>query len=203
LAFDGTDDYVDCGNGANLKPTTALTIGLWIKPNNPIGGVGYDRFITRADAAGSSANNSYSFQFYSTTGRLNFAIWIDGDTAVKNLYGNAILTAGNWYYIVGTYDGSYLRIYLNGNLDCTPMSQTGNIRAGTYNFLIGACTGLQSTTMYGGLIDDVRIYNAAIPASQIQQNYYSGLNRLLAGNGINQEEFMERVSQLESSVGKN
>ena len=32
LSFDGTDDYVDCGSSAKLKPTTDITIEMWVKP---------------------------------------------------------------------------------------------------------------------------------------------------------------------------
>jgi len=46
-------------------------------------------------------------------------------------------------------------------------------------------------------MDDVRIYNAAVPASQIQQNYYAGLNWLLVKNQISGKDYGQRLAFLD------
>ena len=50
-----------------------------------------------------------------------------------------------------------------------------------------------------GLIDDVRIYNAAISTSQVRENYLAGLNKLLANNAITKTEYDSRISELNPS----
>ena len=57
-------------------------------------------------------------------------------------------------------------------------------------------------TYYGGVIDEFRIYNAAIPISQIRENYLAGLNKLLANNGITQTEYNQRIADLNKSVAQ-
>jgi hypothetical protein len=44
-------------------------------------------------------------------------------------------------------------------------------------------------------MDEFRIYNQAIPTSQVQESYYSGLNRLLAGSGIEKQEYTLRIKE--------
>jgi len=56
---------------------------------------------------------------------------------------------------------------------------------------------------FTGLMDDVRIYNQAIPTSQIRQDYCLGLNKLLLNSSINKEEFTQRLSGLSNSLADN
>jgi hypothetical protein len=46
------------------------------------------------------------------------------------------------------------------------------------------------------LADDVRIYNAVIPISQIKEQYYAGLNKLLANGAITKDEYLLRAKEL-------
>jgi len=64
---------------------------------------------------------------------------------------------------------------------------------------IGRASAPGSTRFFSGLIDDVRIYNAAIPISQIKEQYYEGLNNLLVTGGINKEEYIEKIQSLSLS----
>lgn len=48
-------------------------------------------------------------------------------------------------------------------------------------------------------MDDVRIYNVAMSTSQIKEQYYSGLNSLLASGNINKEEYKQRLVNLLAS----
>jgi hypothetical protein len=50
-----------------------------------------------------------------------------------------------------------------------------------------------SSVYFTGSVDDVRIYNAAMSASQIQEQYYVGLNNLLANGGITNEEYRKGI----------
>lgn len=43
---------------------------------------------------------------------------------------------------------------------------------------------------YEGFIDNVRIYSANMPTSQIKANYYAGLNNLFVKNAISKEEYI-------------
>jgi hypothetical protein len=63
-----------------------------------------------------------------------------------------------------------------------------------YNrFAIGYSGGIYP---WIGLMDEIRIFNAAMPTSQIKEQYYVGLNKLLANGGITQEEYQNRIGEL-------
>ena len=163
LSFDG-NDYVDCGNGASLNPATAVTVETWIKWTN-FG----DRLIV-AKTDGYTSN--YGFLLREDTPSNTVFFWVGNGTTKAQSPSTAALNTGTWYHVVGVYDGSYVRLYLNGT-EITPAAFfTGAINyTGTGNLYIGK-------TAWGnggyGIIDDVRIYNYARTASQILEDYNAG-----------------------------
>jgi hypothetical protein len=47
---------------------------------------------------------------------------------------------------------------------------------------------------FNGLMDDIRMYDAAIPISQMKEQYYVGLNSLLSSGRIEKEEYLSRIN---------
>jgi hypothetical protein len=82
------------------------------------------------------------------------------------------LSYGTWYHVVGTYDGTNIKMYVNGKLEdsrattVTPGTQTSS-------FVIGK-NAMASNRYLDGKIDDVRIYNYALSLAQIQKIYNGG-----------------------------
>ena len=77
----------------------------------------------------------------------------------------AALASNTWTHLAATYDGANLRLYVNGTQVAT-RAVTGSMRASTGALRIGG----NSTwgEWFGGLIDDVRIYNRALTPSEVQ-----------------------------------
>ena len=83
-------------------------------------------------------------------------------------------TLGVWTHVAGTYDGTDVKLYINGGLvGSTPYS--GNIGAGEAGFYISS---LFSSERFSGLIDEVRLWNVARTEAEIQAN----MNGTLVGN---------------------
>ncbi len=83
--------------------------------------------------------------------------------------------AGTWFHMVGVYDGSQLRLYVNGVLN-NVAAQSGTIASGPGPFWIGKYPGLNGYDWaYYGKIDEVAIYNRALSAEEIRQHYENGL----------------------------
>lgn len=76
--------------------------------------------------------------------------------------------AGEWTYIVGTCDGSNLRLYVNGKLAAGPLTVTN--APNTASARIGTSV---DNLYFNGMIDEARIYNRALTAEEIQQLYYN------------------------------
>jgi hypothetical protein len=94
--------------------------------------------------------------------------WNEG-SYIEAISPNSINT-GQWYHIVGTNDGTTLKIYVNGDLKDTETS-TG-FRGVDYDAYIGY------DEFYGdfdGIIDDVAIYDRALTTFEIEQMYQRGL----------------------------
>jgi uncharacterized repeat protein (TIGR01451 family) len=95
----------------------------------------------------------------------------------RNLYTRDQVSAGNiklpknkWYNIVGTYDGNTGELFLNGNVVST--NKLGiTITYGSGNVKIGKALYGSNNRYFNGLIDEVRIYNRALSASEIKANY--------------------------------
>ena len=165
LSFDGTNDYVDAGGNVPNNITNQLTVEEWIYPIATI------QASTFHVQQGDIATNNYDFGIYNMSNYVpSFYVYTGASVGCP---GSTVLTANTWYHLVGTYDGSYLRLYVNGILEGTPTAQTGNVRDNGYNFIMGVA---QTNKYYHGLIDDVRIYNYARTQEQIYQDYNQGLS---------------------------
>jgi prepilin-type N-terminal cleavage/methylation domain-containing protein len=185
LAFDGTDDYVNCGNGGNLNIVGPFTISVWVKPvlltgdNRRVAGKGTaDSYEIGLD------NNGYP--------RIDIDFVTSG---LQSIIGTTAVPLNSWHHVAGTYNGNTIRLYYDGAVTGTPVSISESITISSTDFLIGKRSSLNDD-WFNGLIDDVRIYNAAIPTSQIEQNYYSGLNRLLVHNEFEVTEYGWRLGEL-------
>ena len=74
-------------------------------------------------------------------------------------------------------------------------TQQGDVQ-NAKSLTIGAWTG--TAHFFAGKEDEVRIYNAIMPTSQIKQQYYAGLQQLLVNKEINGGEYDQRIAELEN-----
>jgi len=87
--------------------------------------------------------------------------------------------------------------YLNGVTDgAVSKTNIENINS-TYSLKFN----MNGSNYFNGLIDDIRIYNQAISTSEINQNYFVGINKLLKNNGIALDEFNQRLVELKNNIG--
>jgi hypothetical protein len=115
-------------------------------------------------------------QYPGSTGKINFSLgtntltglqngFFDGGWRVTTAYS---LTAGNWYQIVGTYDGSTIKLYVNSSLVLsTSYTGTSSTSAGG----IVLMRRWDSAQYWGGKLGIVRIYNGDIGSTAITQNW--------------------------------
>ncbi len=163
LNFDGSGDYVNCGIGSSLDPINAITVSTWVKRTD---------YNTAGNIAGKTNSNTitagyglhsyiegFEFQFYSGAWRRTMP--------------RVPATASQWHHIVGTYDGSYAYLYIDGEQRAS-IAYTGNIvPASGYPFHIGFWRS-GYPNYYKGLIDEVRVYNQALNADEVRQLYEGG-----------------------------
>jgi hypothetical protein len=167
LDFSGNADYVDCGTNSKLNLTSSITVELWIKPTRNLGVFGWDRIVHRDWPTG--------YFFGGRNGSTNaLTMVLSGNQNVITTPNNTV-DVGVWQHIAFVVDdpGNYVYIYKNGNLVSSAV-WTGTISGNPSSQL----TLSQNSESFGGVMDDVRIWNVARSQSQIQNN----MNNELVGN---------------------
>jgi hypothetical protein len=91
-------------------------------------------------------------------------------------------TLNIWMHVVGTYDGNNFRMYKDGALVSTSIAFTSGLGSGIN--VAGTLIGRRgsSADYFNGAIGLIRIYNKALTASQVSQNYNATKNRFLTAN---------------------
>jgi len=153
LSFDGVNDYVQVPDDASLGITDAITIEAWVM---------YDQIPTGLDYA-CVVNKDGAYLLRVRDSRIQFYLCLDGGW--RALYGDtATLTTGVWYHIAGVYDGTQMRVYLNGILDGS-RGGTGLIDTSTSPLHIGR----RLAGYLNGTVDEVRIHDRALAPGEFKQ----------------------------------
>jgi hypothetical protein len=171
IVFDGTDDYVRIPYNNNLNPTT-ITVSAWIKRNQA---VNYAHFIGLPinNSTWNAPYMSYGVEYIGTTDTISFPLGFTDNTFA---YTNASAYGNNrWFYFAATYDQSNVKVYIDGAL-ITTRAETKTLYNSTADFYIGA---INTSSQYplNGNIAQVQIYNKALSAAEIQQNFNANRGR--------------------------
>ncbi|MCB0753614.1 MAG: LamG domain-containing protein, partial [Ignavibacteriae bacterium] len=171
--FDGIDDYIKILDSDNLSAVDQqLTIATWVKVID-----GSNKFIlykgsslyNREYAFGIRPDSKASFHIN------NNGLWDKNQIGVPS---NSIINNGEWYFIVGTWNGNEFKIYINGNLE---NSLKTNAQIGNYNsdLFIGTYGGKINEYAFKGIIDDIIIFNKELSSSEIDYLYSTTKSEVL------------------------
>lgn len=163
LNFDGTSDQVNLGTsiGNALAGTNKVTIEAWVKPTTTSGPY---RIIV-----GNYSTPANQMQFCIRQQNTGYAFFIgNGSGGSYGAVGAAnTVTTGVWQHVSGTWDGSVAKIYINGVLTNTASITYPSFGSTTNSVVIGANSVPE---LWSGDIDEVRIWNRTLCASEIQNN---------------------------------
>jgi len=129
--------------------------------------------------SGSSYNTIYSNGGL-VTATSNFGLVTSNPNKIRFLVNNtsclstSTFSNGDWVHIVGTRESGSLKLYINGNK--TPEATASNSDTVTNALVKSVGKDAQTFRFYHNLIDDVRVYNRAILATEVEQNYKAGLS---------------------------
>ncbi|MFW9835028.1 MAG: LamG-like jellyroll fold domain-containing protein [Candidatus Thorarchaeota archaeon] len=164
FCFEGEDAYVSATT-ENLEGLQTLTIEAWVliddlayEPQRFVSFIG-SKAVIRHDGA----NALHQLHFY-----LNFggAPW-EGLDDLRGIRVNDVLYEDIWYHVAGTYDGSIMKLYLDGEL----VGEREEV--GTLFDASGVELSWHNEPL-DGLLDEVTIYNRALDESEIQAIYNAG-----------------------------
>lgn len=160
LSLNGSSAAVNVADNAALDPST-VTVSAWIKRTTSA--ASFPVILSKE-----SGSTGYVLHLQDT----DEIKWkINGDEATDILTTSADLSTGTWYHVVGTYDGTNLRLYINGVLsDTSP--KTGAVADSSIGVTIGQYG--DADNKFSGVIDDVRVYSRALTATEVKQLYLMG-----------------------------
>jgi hypothetical protein len=165
LSFDGTNDAVILSSNPSLG--NQITVSVWVKPSD---NTNFGWILGR--------ENSYRILYTTSIFLWDVATANNGwYTAGTHITSNSISVIDNWWNVVGTYNGSNLRLYVNGSLHTTGGNISGNLLSTGYTLnLMKADAGFPA--VYGkGNLSQFLLYNRALTATEILQNYHATKGR--------------------------
>ena len=162
LSFNGTSDYVDCGNDGSLNVDNVSIASWYMLTANG----NYPMLASRNEAPYELTHNADTRQPRLSLNTAGGLMIINSDDAIS-------LSA--WTFVVGIYDGTSPNIYING----APVSGftyvlgpfTGALVASANNLLLGKRV---AGYHFQGLIASVQIWNRALSADEIEMLYNEG-----------------------------
>jgi hypothetical protein len=168
IVSDGSDDGVTVVDSSNLD-LTKFTLDGWVWFNQH---KDYGSLLVKGPGGNGSLFN-YCFFFYASTIICGFG---DGG----NFYAAPILAPpiNTWHHIVGVYDSVAISFYLNGVLtQSIPVVATPYQNNNSLNII-------QTEYPIDGKVSSAKVYNRALSASEVLQNYYAGLQKLIPTDGL-------------------
>jgi len=170
LAFDGGDDWVDCGSSP-ITSNSAFSWAAWINPINSSG----TPFFLGTNVAGEAMVSYWD----SSTSMVRVGVW-----GADRLTSNIAIPANNWGHTCWTWDGTTLRAYTNGVAAGTATPAAFNIASN--DVIIGAAAA--SAQEFEGSIGDVKLYNVALSASQVKEIYQD--SKVIIPSNVSQTNLM-------------
>ncbi len=177
FSFDGDGDYVDIPNKADLNiPSGKITIDAWI--NRAANGQFYPSILGKGNVG--NFQESYAL-FLTPSNTVGFLVNSNGMGSGRGIvFGTTLIPLNTWTFVAGTYDGTTLRVYVNGSLNGAGLLSSTTINSTSNDVLIGKAD--RSTpnaspypdSYFNGGIDEVELFNRPLSASELGAIYAAG-----------------------------
>lgn len=155
--LNANNSYVQLTNAPSLNPTTGITLSAWVKDTATT--VGNDPIIDK----GATSHSAPFYQYH-----LGLASGFMFDLAINGTRRTITSNTSNnqWQHVVGTYNGSQMRIYVDGELR-NSLNVNGTITTYNRNPRFGAFTNLPTVSTTAST-DEVRMYSRGISADEVR-----------------------------------
>jgi hypothetical protein len=176
----GSGGYIDIPHSPALA-NQQFTIDAWVKPNGaPLGPPSNNDFwgavIVQKGLSPPTGYTNVPISLWWSAQQQKFGFTF-GNMNTDRIVSSSTFPAGQWYHVAATYDGSTMKLYVNGNLEASKPF-TSSI---TYDSLIPWTIGSTAAPIraagyprtFNGVIDEVEIFNRALSQAEIQAIYKS------------------------------
>jgi len=176
LNFNGSSDYVLVQHSPSLDITNQFSVQAWIKCS------GSQHYYAIVDKYEYTASGSRGFTIYLTGGQLRLSVY-SGAAGDGDVFGTSDLRDNVFHHVFASWDGSYLRAYVDGVLEGevawanAPVSTSQNVGIGM------RLSGWGSYMPFAGIIDEVLISSDAPPEMDFGDAADPTYPTLYANNG--------------------
>lgn len=152
--LDGSSQRVRVADAASLRPADAMTVMLWFKSDSNSG----QRELVHKYK---TAPSGYFLEIHGGNSQFVGGFTVQGGLKTVS---TSLPTTGEWHHAALTYDGSAVRLYVDGALaGSTPAS--GSLTQNIEPLLLGLAPG---GGHFDGLVDEARVYDRALPLDEIE-----------------------------------
>jgi len=163
-SFNGTSDYIKVLNSTSLRLNQDLTLSAWFCTNTKLAN---EMAIL---GKGTTINNTGYLLLITSSFYPDFARFRVSPTIINaSLESNTVVNDGKWHHIVGTYDKSLIKLYVDGKF-VKSASYSFDISSLTTDLMIGREFD-RTARQFNGQIDDVGIWNRALTDDEIFNLY--------------------------------
>jgi hypothetical protein len=170
--FDGSNDYIDCGTNGSLDITNSITVSAWARIDIDEHG----RLVSK------HGGGSYGWAVIRHDGYLEWALSTDGSDWNQGHTSSGSFPVGSWVYVTATFDGEYMRAYMDGVEDTggnMPLDLYGTINVAPASTQIGRDGYSGDSNCFDGLLDEIRISKNIRNADWIWTEYHNQHDPLL------------------------
>ena len=162
LGFDGTDDYINCGDDSSLSMTNVITISAWVKTNT---------LTAYQDISHKGVHTAqHEGMYFGLDNNGKYGLYLgNGTSSTHGLSSDNITT--EWNHIAATWDGTTIRLYKNGIQDPSTYLFSGPIYYGSGVFTIGRAAW--GGYYFDGILDEIQIYNRRLDTNELKQQYHN------------------------------
>lgn len=168
VALDGVGAHVLVGDVLDFPNAAPFSLEAWVKPAS-FPTVNQDGIITKRDYA---ANNGqgYTLRVLSDEPAGRVGVSFVRDEVMSSISGDAPLAVNTFTHVVSTFDGSVLRLYVDGTMVSSDTNGVPTLVDNSGELVIGL---EGSTEAFHGVIDDVAVYDTALAPLRVAAHYLS------------------------------
>jgi hypothetical protein len=171
ILFDGTDDYINIAYNASLKPATAITMESFCYIQN--NGTGWASLIQYPQNSSSHTDPYFDWAIYLNMSSRLLHTRIDGEGASSP---NNVWNFNEWVYVAITFENQSVKYYVNGvSVGSSSISKTSITYDANNPVLIGK--NASGGEPFEGKLGSIKVYNRALTAAEIQQNFNANRGR--------------------------
>jgi len=176
-SFNGTTSCSVIANAASLRPAGNFTISAWVNCSSANVLMVFQSFEL------SATSKYYGIALYINAGKVvvfsGKGTGLVAGTDYQAITGNTSVNNSVWHNVIGVWDGSYLRVYVDGKSDATAVAwanaavyTTNNfINLGKQQYTFDKTPGYYSTAFYAGKMDEVIVEGVAWTPVQVQKYF--------------------------------